>query len=521
MAHQPQAGSNSNSPGVIANRSGSQLAALMVVVFVGLLGGPVLTTLWRLGATAILDGPNTVGEAGKVFYAHRFQEGYTIFLRGHEPPYYPSVHGPLLHVVVGAVGRAIRLEPERLYFVGRFISVTCAVLGLACCGAVLRHLEAGRVWLLVAGVAFLAYERVLQHSVSYRPDFWIFFLSAGACWLFVAHSTRWWALAALTVLPVVAFFIKAPGIWILGATVLALCGQGRWRPGIICGFSSACLLTGSISIVQWISHGALLDSFLNGMKVPFARVHYRVLFEASQAWLPLVLPLVIGPAVIASERNQQIRQKWLIVLMFWGVSLLAGLVTMSRAGSDMNYLLDSYAFGMVMFVAWIARVLRGDFRSWLKRGVPVAAVGVAAIFVLLNLGPWYRTLLDSPPADIAVMKTQQFGPFRKDLATEINSRGWRCFSDDAGLNILLDRPAVIYSLLPGMMIRSGALSADEFLGPIRRQEYDLIVLTGIQWWHGDAEDPPQILLDAIKKHYQVIPNSTKYRRFVPRTNRAS
>jgi hypothetical protein len=85
---------------------------------------------------------NTLGEAGKVYYAHRFQTGRTIFEAGDQPPFYPSMHGALLHAAVGMIGRLFDLPMGSLYGVGRAISIVMTLLALAGAGVILRAIGA-------------------------------------------------------------------------------------------------------------------------------------------------------------------------------------------------------------------------------------------------------------------------------------------------------------------------------------------------------------------------------------------
>ena len=104
---------------------------------------------------------------------------------------------------------------------------------------------------------------------------------------------------------------------------------------------------------------------------------------------------------------------------------------------------------------------------------------------------------------------------RQEIADRINAGGQRCFSDDPGLNVLLDEPAVINMLVPTLLIQQGVLSREEILRPIRRQEYDLILLTELRWRYRGTELPPPWMIEVVKRHYRGVRRENGYLVFEP------
>jgi len=96
---------------------------MILIIFMVFVGGRAAINIYSLYGSAIAYGPNTVGEAGKVYYAKNFIEGRSIFSSGETAPFYPSFHGALLHSMVGVVGRLFQLETNCLYYIGRGISI--------------------------------------------------------------------------------------------------------------------------------------------------------------------------------------------------------------------------------------------------------------------------------------------------------------------------------------------------------------------------------------------------------------
>jgi len=139
----------SNVPRRLPTRISLVGLGLVIAGFVIVLGTRAIVTLVYLMLALLVPGENTVGEAGKVFYAERVLAGELPFLPGESPPYYPAVHGVLLHASVGAIGKLLSLPHTDLYFVGRGISLlfTLASLFLAW-----RLLRSQRVPLVQPGV---------------------------------------------------------------------------------------------------------------------------------------------------------------------------------------------------------------------------------------------------------------------------------------------------------------------------------------------------------------------------------
>lgn len=495
-------------------RKGPQSAeAGLIILFVIIVGGMALTTLLRFADLVVTAGPNSVGEAGKVYFAHRFQIGESVFGYGNEPPYYPSIHGPLLHSSVGLVGRILDCNVTDLYYVGRSISIASTLLGLMMAGLILRTLRVSWSWLPVVIVTFFAAESVVSHSISYRSDNWIFGLSMIACYLLLAFPNKRWALVVLALLPVVAFFLKATGISILGAIALVFCMDRRWKSGALVGLGSVAVLAATVLLVERLSDGSFVGSFRSGLTMPFSPTYFLSCLALPQIWLPLFLPFALLGRAIPVQRDE-LQRKRCVVTAFWLVSLLAGALTAMRAGSDAYYFIEPYAYGIILSVAWYAdRVKAVDTPA--KPGFFLARCAVM-VFILSHLPPLLHTVM-MPPAGFSTKEPTHLREDRRVIAERVNSQGLKCFSDDPGLNVLLDTPAIIHPLIPTLMIESGTLQISALVGPIERREYDIVVLTGMRWRYEGTAYLPEPFFDALKEHYEQTETGTHYELFVPRT----
>lgn len=490
------------------------LAAFVLVV-----GSLALLTLYRQAHWVMMTGPNSVGEAGKVYFAQRVAKGQSIFVTGDAPPYYASMHGALLHASVGWIGAMFDLSTEALYGVGRSISVVSTVIALWLASLILRQLGAGRGWFLALVACFFCSEQIVEHAVSYRPDHWILLLSTACCFLLVAHAQdrRPWHLVVLTVIPPLAFFIKAPGMALMLPIACGLLLERRGKAAAGVAGGSLILLAAALFAVEQGSGGQFSAGLKSGMNMPLELGTYLGFISAAQYWVAWLMPIaLLGRAL--PMRGQPQRQ-WLVVTLFFAFGHMVSAIASMRAGSNMYYFVDSFLYGMILTIAWFADVVRRDDNSY------QGAVAVVLIFVAMYVGTAIRVGRDSipiddrTPMDISVRVSRAVGPERRALANRINQRGARCYSDDPGLNILLDKPQIIYPLMQTLMIRKGALPMDAMVGPIVRGEYDLVAMSGYRWKHMGEDNLPQPFIEALAKHYMELETEGRFRLFVPRRGR--
>jgi hypothetical protein len=474
-------------------------ADIAFAFFVTALAAGALLTMAHLIPLAFVQGPNTVGEAGKVYYAHRFQLGESIFLTGESPPYYPAFHGALLHSSVGAIAALLSLPVGQIYFVGRIVSVLCLLAAALAGGAMLVRLGLGRIWLWVALGLFLSPHLLHEHAVSYRPETWVLALTLIAALLLTRKTRARWEWCLLVLMPVIAFFIKAPGVIILPTVALWLwLDAGRRAALIYAASATACLALG-LGLTQWLSDGAFLDAFGSGMQVSYSPLNVLVSLNHPAMWPALLFPLAMMGAT--PDEDADTRRLLRLLLVFWFMALLGALATATRVGSNIYYFLIPYAFGVLLFVYRLARALPGA-----RRDNPQDHGALAALL-------WITTALLSFNAaqlglennkDVAVAQSERFGPVRASVARWINSKGWRCYSDDPGLNVLLDKPMVIFPIMQGFLVEGGRLTESQRLAPIEQEQYDIVVLTGMHWSHRGMPSLPDSFWSALREHYEQI-----------------
>lgn len=486
-----------------------------LAVFVLIVGGMALTSAYQFLGIVAVPGPNTVGEAGKVYYARRFQLGQSIFDNGAAPPYYASMHGPLLHASVGVIGTIFNLPTSELYVVGRGISLLCTVLALTLIARMLRLFEARLIWFGALLAAFLAAQQIIEHAVSYRPDHWNLLLSVAACYLLLAYPGRRWRLPLLMLIPPVAFFIKAPGIALAVPILLGLGLEGRWKQAIACFFGSMAWWGLGCLAAEMISGGAFTAGMRGGMSMPVSYVYFIALVKSPQHWIPWLMPIALFAEGWPPRGEYQ--RRWLTVTGFFAVAFIVAACGSMRAGSNTYYFLESYVYGLFLTVAWIGRLVdrRRDILAAAAPAVMALVLLFSLMFLQIFVGTWSATLAGDPPMDVAVRISRLVGGEREAMAAEINENRWRVYSDDPGLNVLLDHPQVIDPLMPAMMVRHGSLTMEELIGPVKRREYDLIVLSGIVWHHMGVVNIPPEFQQAMAENYQRAAVESKYLVLMP------
>ena len=439
------------------NRPSRGLVRSGVILLVAILGVALAIqagfNILYLTKALVANGPNTVGEAGKVYFASKIQAGGRAWATGDTPPYYPSLHGVLLHFSVGALGRVFGSSTSELYWIGRSLSVlfTLSALGLA--ASIARRTGVPNLFMIFGFLLWIGTYAITQHTVSYRPDNWLLFLSVLSCWLLIREPRGPVAIAVLVFIPTLAFLIKAPGVGLGLAIVAALFVQGRVRTGAVVALAQSAVLLLALGAIDLSSGGGFSSAMRMGGEAGFSARHllvsladpvvaFVVLFPGLFMLLPLFRALV--------RRNVVVR----VLFAYWAATLLCYGAAATRAGSNSYYFLEPMTYGLILTLVWLVarlRVGQASLVSLVPYLLAVAVVTIPGTVRVATLGN---------PEDVALVQTSLVGNHRSIVADHVNSTGSYCYSDDPGLNVLLDRPAIIYPLLQVQLIHNGRMAHD-------------------------------------------------------------
>jgi hypothetical protein len=465
-----------------------------------------------------LKGPNSTGEAGKVYYAHKFQLGENFLASGKTPPYYPAVHGVLLHSSVGAIGRLVGADIEDLYYIGRSITSLFTLISLLIVFIICQKFMGDFRWSLLSLALFLAPFRLQQFASSYRPDHWILCLSLLSCLICIRQpGTAWFCL--LAVIPTMSYLIKAPGIIISICIFLSFIIYQRYKAALVYALSSALFFLATIFFLQWVTHGLFAFAFIGGMKAGFSVRNAISSFNYPTIWLPiLMVPAICGYLI----RHSNVRKENLrIVLVFWGVETFVALVTATRYGSYVYYFLQAYAYSTIFFILWVRTKYNEFINKKALRKVNIINFIIILIagtlFILIPLIPLVKNL-PFPTIDRAVVDTLSYGKERHQLADLINKNDLKCYSNDAGLNVLLNKSMIIYPYVQHLMFISGYLDKQLFFDQIREHKFNLIILTRHSWsWQGITQFPKGFF-PLLHKYYRPLEtnSSLRYLIYIPK-----
>lgn len=495
--------------------SRSARIALWGLLF-GVLALKSALTLGYLCRALVAEGPNTTGEAGKVYFAERVQEGRAPFDDGTTPPYYPSVHGVLVHATVGGLGALLNASVMELYAIGRALSVLLTIAALALLADLGRRLGLHPGFLLAGFLVWLGSFDLIHHTVSYRPDNWLLFLGSLACWLVSTRPDGRSSLVVLALLPSVAFHVKSPGVVLGLAIVAALILQGRRRRAVGLGALQLGLVVSSVLALEVLSDGAYLGGL--GAVGSVSASAWNVLSALAPGdlvvpWLVL-FPLLALPMLrrrCTAGSGTPVRS----LGVFWAVTALGYAAAAVRSGSNTYYFLEPATYGILLGLASLSRSTEGarapDDRAW----IPTPVLAVSLITVLLALPATASLLAHGRIPDVALFRSEQLGELRGPLAERLNRAGLRCYSDDPGLNVLLERPAVIYPLLQKQMIDAGTLDSASLFGPVQRRELDCLVMSGMRWHYRDEPVLSDEFLRTIARSYRPSEAIGRYTILVP------
>lgn len=289
------------------------------------LGSLILAT-----GSALLNPADDHVEATVISTAWLWMHGWPIHQNLTDPSCYSILYGPLLHLFVA--GGLLALGPS--LFAAAVTSV------LACWGSVwflflaCRRLVPQTTALFVTGLygAFLLTSLMPTAGYWVRPDSFLLFFSALACWLAVIR--RPWSQAALSVTAGLMAALKPHGFLPVAPLLVALMPLKSWRAWmtVIGGFLAAVIFC----------YAATGDSILNQYALSTLVVSqpfdwYLVSINLCYLFI-LLLPLAAllfqtraGAAAFSTWRH------WLLFLAA-ALALLLGLVPASKVTSGTNHL---------------------------------------------------------------------------------------------------------------------------------------------------------------------------------------
>lgn len=456
-----------------------------------------------LSRALLAPGPNTVGEAGKTYFAQKYQRGNVEFPTGQTPPFYPSIHGFLVHAPVGLIGRAMGASPTGLYWIGRAISLTLTLLALCVWLSLGRRMRIGWGPLMVGVALWLGTYSITQHTTSYRPDNWLLFLSLLSCWLVAREASGASTLILLAVIPTAAFHVKAPGLCLIAAICLASFVQGKVARGLGLAAAQVTLVFASIILIDAFSGDTLVAPMRHAGDVGLSLDNLLSSIADPLLFFLLLLPLAL--TALPRFRETLIRTPTLkVTAVFWMVTGICYGAAATRAGSSTYYFLEPASFALLVALAWLS--LGSQVASSNKSQLAPYLLGVT----LFALPDTVEYVSRGHPMDVALYQTTLVGEGRTEMARRLNADSAYCFTDDPGLNVLLDRPGIIHPLVLLQAMGAGTLPQGLLDDLLREHVYDCIVLSGVQWVYRGIYVMPESFYHLAEENYPNVERVGEY-----------
>ena len=454
-----------------ASLAQARAAQSVQLVLLALFGLSALHVAGLHAFYAQLPGENTIGEAGKVYFAQRFAGGEGLFARAASPPHYPSFHGPLFHFLFGVAGKLLGLSQDGYVVLGRGASITLVLATAALVAWLARRLGAGRPMQALAPLVFLSSFSIHFVSSSFRPDPWMLFLGVTCCVVVVAGRWRWWAWGLVVALPVASFFIKPTGFAAAGGVFVALLALGRWKAALACGAASWALLGAAVGGLQLASGGEYLASLSDGVGVPYSFSTMWASLGGAENLAVLAAPALLAPVLLRGEAGATRAAR--VVLAFWGCSLAVNLAAGGRIGSYHYYSLEPFALGSVALAAGIGKLLHDGEPK--RPRLLIAASATVALALLL--APSLAGAVRKPLPGRTVLAVHELLDSEREAILKLaGERGIVPFSDDPSLNIQLGSPPTLYVRQQEQLEAGGRLPQGSLVESIARAEHALVVL---------------------------------------------
>jgi Dolichyl-phosphate-mannose-protein mannosyltransferase len=426
------------------------------------------------------------GEAPLVDQAMRLASGQNIYRADiSQPPYtisnYPPLYVALLSISVKLFG------PAATFFVGRMISVLCALISSLCLARIVHVSTSDRFAALSAGLTFLAFPFVVFWSSLLRIDMLALALSLGGLCLLagVTNSLRTFIAASLLLVAAIytrqSYALAAP----LAAFVWLL--SRDWRQAL-------CLtaLVGGLTVLLFF----LLNAFTHGgfyFNIVTANINEFKLDQLIYNWDRLrtaaLIPICFG--IVSLFLIRPWNPLWALSAPYLIGATLSAL-TIGKIGSNVNYLLElcaalSLATGVVI--------------AWSRMHLSVQALRAAFLITMaLGVAKMMRAMLNDYAWDLheRLAATKDLSRLEAFVA---ETPGLILADEYMGMLTLQGRPLVIQPFEVTQLARAGKWDQTPFLESIKKKEFASIILYDRPW--SNERWTPE-MVTAISQSYILV-----------------
>lgn len=398
------------------------------------------------GEGPLLDQAARLLRGENIYHADLSTAPYTI---ANYPPLYPLAQVPFM----AAFGAA--------FWYGRLISLAGVAAAALFLGLTVRAITRDSVAALVAALTLLAVPYVFSWSALARIDsLALAFAWAGLFAVVQGRGKRWGMIAGILLLACAAYTRQTYLLAAPLAAVAWLWGDRRRLAALLVAVYFAALVLVSFAVLTALTRGGiffhLVTANVNALDATLIDYYLDEIARHLPIWLgAAALALVVG---FFADR----RLWWLTAPYTLGA--VATAITISKVGSDVNYLYELAAAFALAAGAWIA---------WTRR-LPLLR---AALLVILAYAAWLAVdLSEAKYQPLLVERVEDAAQMEALLAFVRDTDAPIIADEHMGLLTLAGKPILIQPFEMSQLAAAGVWDETPFLAALRDGAYPFALI---------------------------------------------
>jgi hypothetical protein len=493
----------------VAIRGREWLRAMFRILALLLVAGVTLAGIAAVRGI-VANGEWTYSDGTVLYHVLRARDGLPLYPDFHEPPYLMLPYWPVQVLLAGWLARLGDLDMVGTLHLARSLVLMQTLAGAAMIGLIARHYGARwRAAVIAAGLFVMSYT-VHPWAYALRFDLPALSLILASVWMLLRWPTFRGALAAGLLLAL-GFCSKQSYVVAPAAFTLAMLYQRRWprAAGIVVGWLLCVVPT--FLVMQWVTDGRFAEHTIGANALPFR-------FASLLDFLPPLL--VTGGAVLSFAALSATRPAGPYprpgLLAWWGLlALAAGVVAVTRAGSNFNHLLEPMAVLTILAGIGFDRIL-----DVLDADRSAPASSRATILALAALLVAISTL---PALVVRMSVYARQTPDATELIERIRETPGPVLTEREAFAVMMagKEPVGGDPFGVGLLARAGRWSPDALNAMVDSQTFGLIVLGGLaeetpgymgfEWW-------PPGTRELIVSRYELTGRLGDYFLYTPRAS---
>jgi hypothetical protein len=447
----------------------------------------------------------------QLYHVLRIRDGFAPYPDFSESPFLALVYWPVYLGTAGLIARVAGLGTEAALYVTRMLAVLGTLVAAASIAGLAASCGARRLAALVASGFFLTAYVVHPWAYAARADLpGLAFVLVGFLLLMRSRSVS--AAAAAGLLMALGFGCKQTFVIGVAVGTLTLLWRREWlRLVTLVGFWVATVVL--IAVVMEVSSGGrFIENTVSSNLLPF---RLQTMLDHVRIYVPLTLPLLLLAAAGSlglPGRLREIRPVQLYALL----ATLVGLVTLARAGSYYNHLIETTALLSVLAGVGFERCLALRDRTVASTAPPPlrAVVPVAVMLVIAVCGSGIPTL--------ALGFKAANPPDRSHLIEVLRAQPGQVLTEKDALAVMLagKEPVGGDPLGAGLLARQDRWNPEPLNDMVRTQAFSIIALNQpleqsaafdeFAWWPPETAELMQqtyVFDRRLEGHYLYVPRT--------------